>query len=59
MVWINKIVVYEIESKHKEKMMSSIIIVMNQKRKEKERHIELFNHDIKNKGKRYQTFDLA
>jgi len=47
MVWINKIVVYEIESKHKEKMMSSIIIVMNQKRKEKERHIELFNHDMK------------
>ena len=37
MVWINKIVVFEIESKHKEKMMSSIIIVMDQKIREKER----------------------
>ena len=59
MVWINKIVVYEIESKHKEKMMSSIIIVMDQKRKEKERHIESFNHDMKNKGKRHQVFELT
>ena len=41
----------EIESKHTEKMMSSIIIVMDQKRKEKERHIESFNHDMKIKEK--------
>ena len=59
MVWINKIVVYKIDSKHTEKMMSSIIIVMDQKRKEKERHIELFNHDMKNNGKRHQTFDIG
>ena len=39
MVWINKIVVYEIESKHKEKMMSSIIIVMDQKKKKKRKSI--------------------
>ena len=59
MVWINKIDVYEIESKHKERMISSIIIVMDQKRKEKERHIESFNHDMKNKGKRHQAFDIG
>ena len=59
MVWINKIVVYEIESMHKGKMMSSIIIFVDQKRKEKERHIELFNHDMKNKGKRHQAFDIG
>jgi len=57
-VWINKIVVYEIESKHTEKMMRCIIIVLDQKTKEKERHIELFNHDMKNKGKKHQVFDL-
>jgi len=58
-IWINKIVVYEIESKYTEKMMSSIFIVMDQKRKEKERHIESFNHDMKNKGKRHQAFDIG
>ena len=50
---------YKIDSKHTEKMMSSIIIVMDQKRKEKERHIESFNHDMKNKGKRHQAFDIG
>ena len=40
-------------------MMSCIIIVIDQKRKEKERHIELFNHDKKNKGKKHQTFDIG
>ena len=32
---------------------------MDQKRKEKERHIESFNHDMKNKGKRHQAFDIG
>ena len=50
---------YKLDSKHTEKMMSSIIIVMDQRRKEKERHIESFNHDMKNKGKRHQTFDIS
>ena len=59
MVWINKIIVYEIQSKHKEKMTSCIIIVMDQKRREKERHIESFNHDMKNKGKRHKAFDIG
>ena len=40
-------------------MMSSIIIVMDQKIREKERDIESFNHDMKNKGKRHQAFDIG
>ena len=31
---------------------------MDQKMKEEERHIESFNHDMKNKGKRHQAFDI-
>ena len=59
MVLINKIVVYKIQSKNTQKMISSIIIVMDQKRKEKERHIESFNHDMKNKGKTHKAFDIG
>ena len=32
---------------------------MDQKMQEEETHIESFNHDMKNKGKRHQAFDLA
>ena len=32
---------------------------MDQKIREKERDIESFNHDMKNKGKRHQAFDIG